>query len=250
LESSKDSSFPHPDLAAEDGLLVLGGDLSPKRLIEAYAWTIFPWYSQGLPILWWSPDPRLVLFPASLHLPRSLRRTLNKDQFRLSLDQAFESVISGCAKAVRPEGPGTWLTPEMIEAYNRLHQLGYAHSVEAWQGKELVGGIYGVALGKVFYGESMFYKVSGASKVALVALVQALSQRGFTCLDCQQTTGHMQRFGAKEIPRHELLGLVRQGLRRWGPGPGKWQGRGLLYWDRQGKAFVPQAIQGTTARTD
>ena len=232
--------FPHPDLAEEDGLLALGGDLSVPRLLQAYAWTVFPWYSEETPLLWWSPDPRLVLFCDEFHMPRSLRRTLNKGEFRLSVDQSFEQIIQGCARAKRPEGEGTWLTPEMIDAYSELHRQGHAHCVATWQGEELVGGIYGVALGRIFYGESMFYSVPNASKAALVALVQVLRERGFTAMDCQQTTAHMLRFGAREIPRGQLLHLVQKGLEETRVQDSPWGGEGLLRWVPSRRQFRPE----------
>lgn len=204
--------FPDPSEADPDGLLAIGGDLSPRRLLRAYAQGIFPWYSQNSPILWWSPDPRLTLFPRELHVPGSLRRVLNSGRFRFSLDKAFGQVIRACAAAPRPGQDGTWIVPEMIAAYERLHALGAAHSAEAWLGDELVGGVYGVALGSVFYGESMFHTEPNASKAAFATLVRWLEERGCSLIDCQQTTPHMLRFGARELPRREFLRLVAEGL--------------------------------------
>lgn len=212
-----DPVFPDPEEADPDGLLAIGGDLSPQRLITAYARGIFPWYSEGSPILWWSPDPRLALFPERLHVPASLRRTLNSGRFRFTLDQAFAQVIRACARATRPEQLGTWILPEMIKAYEALHALGIAHSAEAWAddgngGCELVGGVYGVALGGVFFGESMFRTKPDASKALFVTLVRWLGARGCTLIDCQQTTAHLLRFGAQELPRKEFLKRVSEGL--------------------------------------
>ena len=204
--------FPDPAEADPDGLLAIGGDLSPRRLVSAYANGIFPWYSVGSPILWWSPDPRLVLFPAELHVPHSLRRTLNAGYFRFSLDEAFGQVIRACAQTARPEQDGTWLVPEMILAYEELHAMGLAHSAEAWQGDRLVGGLYGVALGAVFFGESMFHAQPDASKALFATLVPWLAARGCQLIDCQQTTAHLLRFGAREVPRRDFLGLVARGL--------------------------------------
>lgn len=202
---NKDPVFPHPSLADPDGLLAVGGDLSVKRLISSYSQGIFPWYGPGSPILWWFPEPRLVLNPASIHIQRSLRRILNSGTFRISADTAFEQVIENCACVPRPGGLGTWLLPEMIDAYIQLHEKGFAHSFEAWQGSKLVGGIYGVGLGRAFFGESMFYLVPNASKIALVHLVRFLQVKGYHFMDCQQTTRHMLRFGAKEISGKAFL---------------------------------------------
>lgn len=234
-------AFPHPDAAEKDGLLAVGGDLRPQRLLKAYAWTIFPWYSQETPVLWWSPNPRLVLFFESLHIPKRLRRELQRGKISVTVDRAFVDVLYGCARTPRPEGDGTWLTPEMIAAYTRLHDLGYAHSVEAWQGGSVIGGIYGVALGRVFFGESMFYSIANASKIALVALTHVLQQRGFVCLDCQQTTQHMLRFGAREISRHHLLSLVQSSLAETGLVAGSWDSGDDLVWDPEARRFYAPA---------
>jgi leucyl/phenylalanyl-tRNA---protein transferase len=201
-------AFPPVDYADPDGLLAVGGDLSPERLLLAYGQGIFPWYSAATPPLWWSPDPRLVLFPEELKMSKSLRRVLNKDLFKVTLDQAFLKVIEGCAAVRRREGEGTWILPEMVEAYYRLHQLGYAHSVESWQEGELVGGLYGVAIGRVFFGESMFAQKTDASKVAFVRLVQMLRLREFVLIDCQVSTTHLKSLGAREIPREEFLNYL------------------------------------------
>jgi leucyl/phenylalanyl-tRNA---protein transferase len=206
--------FPPPHYADPDGLLAVGGDLSPKRLLLAYRQGIFPWYSEKTPPLWWSTDPRLVLFPNEFKVSKSLQRVLKKNLFRVTMDQAFPEVIRRCAAARRREGAGTWIVPDMVAAYHRLHQLGYAHSVESWQEGELAGGLYGVALGRVFFGESMFTEKTDASKVALVRLVQLLQQRDFELIDCQVTTAHLKRFGAREISRREFLehlaGTIRE----------------------------------------
>ena len=200
--------FPHPSLATPSGLLAVGGDLTLERLLLAYANGIFPWYSDPDPILWWSPDPRLVLFPGELRISNSLRRTVKKKIFKVTLDGAFGEVIRACG-STREE---TWLTPEMIEAYERLHEFGFAHSVETFYEGGLVGGLYGVALGRAFFGESMFSVMSDASKVALVFLVEHLSLRGFDFIDCQTPTEHLKSMGAREIPREEFLELLDAAL--------------------------------------
>ncbi len=202
--------FPDPEEADPDGLLAVGGDLSPERLLTAYSNGIFPWYSEDSPILWWSTSPRLVLLPHEFHMPRSLRRVLNKGTFTFTLDEAFSSVIKECANASRPDQDGTWIVDEMVEAYILLHDLGYAHSVEAWQDGELVGGLYGISLGSAFFGESMFFKVPDASKAAFAVLVNQLKAWDFTLIDCQQTTEHLLRFGAKEVQRFRYLAMLRE----------------------------------------
>ena len=205
---SDDLVFPHPSLADPSGLLAVGGDLSPERLLLAYANGIFPWYSDPDPILWWSPDPRLVLFPGELKISHSLRRTLKKQVFEVTLNGAFGEVIRACGRT-RDE---TWITREMIEAYEALHELGFAHSVETFCEGRLVGGLYGIALGRAFFGESMFSVMSDASKVALVCLVEHLSERGFQFIDCQTSTEHLKSLGAREISRKEFLGLLGAAL--------------------------------------
>jgi leucyl/phenylalanyl-tRNA--protein transferase len=203
--------FPSPALA-EDGLLAVGGDLRPERLLLAYASGIFPWYDDRQPILWHSPDPRMVLEAENLHVPASLRKTIRRCPYRLTLDSAFDEVIQGCAAARRTEGPGTWITPEMIAAYTELHRLGFAHSAEAWAGEELAGGLYGVSLGGAFFGESMFARRPDASKIAFVALVDQLARWGIRLVDCQVHTGHLERFGAEEWPRSRYLEALRKAL--------------------------------------
>ena len=198
-------SFPPPHLAIKEGLLAVGGDLSVERLLLAYRSGIFPWYSEGEPILWWSPDPRLVLYPDELRISRSLRKVIKRKIFHITFDQDFEAVITGCAEARRSYGEGTWITEEMKSAYINLHRQGYAHSVEVWQDEKLVGGLYGVAVGRAFFGESMFSRVSNASKVAFVSLVEALQKKCFTIIDCQVRTDHLIRFGAREISRKLFL---------------------------------------------
>ncbi len=204
-----DGSFPPIDRALDEpnGLLAAGGDLSPERLLSAYSQAIFPWFSDGQPILWWSPDPRMVLFVDELKVSRSLRRAVAKGQFEIRVDTVFEKVIGACA-APRSEQGGTWITPAMVAAYVRLHRLGYAHSVEAWQDNALVGGLYGVSIGRMFFGESMFAWQTDASKVALVHLAGMLKGWGMPLIDCQQDTAHLARLGARPISRKSFAAEV------------------------------------------
>lgn len=195
-------------LTEPNGLLAAGGDLSPARLLAAYRQGIFPWYQDGQPILWWSPDPRAVLWPAELKISRSLRRSVTKRGFELRVDSAFARVVAACAEP-RRYGGGTWITAEMAEAYERLHDLGWAHSFETWAEGRLVGGLYGVAIGRAFFGESMFTRVTDASKVALVNAVEFLRRRGVELIDCQVTSAHVKSLGAVEIPRAEFIALIR-----------------------------------------
>lgn len=204
--------FPSPELADEDGLLAVGGDLSEERLLRAYSMGIFPWYSEEYPILWWSPDPRLILIPEELKISRSLRRTINKGTFTVTFDTAFSAVIKSCSEVHRESDGSTWLTAEMIKAYTRLHHAGFAHSVESWYEGELAGGLYGVALGGIFFGESMFTRRSDASKVAFVQLVRTLMRWKFRLIDCQVTTEHLMSLGAREIPRSEFMALLREAV--------------------------------------
>jgi len=195
-------SFPPIEqaLTEPNGLLAAGGDLSPQRLLDAYRQGIFPWYSESQPILWWSPDPRMVLFVDEFKASRSLRKTVSRRMFDVSVDRAFRPVIEACAEPRDGQG-GTWITPAMIDAYTKLHRAGHAHSVEAWVDGELAGGLYGVAIGRMFFGESMFARVTDASKVALVHLVEILKRRDMPLIDCQQQTPHLARLGARLIPR-------------------------------------------------
>lgn len=215
--------FPHPNraLTEPDGLLAAGGNLTPRRLLRAYRMGIFPWYSADQPILWWSPDPRLVLLPECLKVSRSLRKTLRKGLFAITADTAFEQVVAACAGPRQGE-PGTWITSEMFRAYCRLHRLGHAHSIETWQQGELVGGLYGVSLGRVFYGESMFSWISDASKIALVALAAQLQRWEFAVIDCQVTTAHLLSMGAVDIPRSSFLQLLECYCPQPGQ-PGPWR---------------------------
>lgn len=210
---STDLSFPPVERASPEGLLAVGGDLRPERLLVAYRRGIFPWFNEGQPILWWSPDPRAVLFPSKLHVPRSLERTLRRKLFRITFDTSFRSVMEGCAgrRPQYPEG-GTWITSAMIDAYTRLHEMGYAHSAEAWREGTLVGGIYGVALGGAFFAESMFTLVDDASKAALATLVRQLEAWGFRIIDCQQSSPHIMRFGAEDLPRRDFIAHLTAAL--------------------------------------
>ncbi|MGQ0508145.1 MAG: leucyl/phenylalanyl-tRNA--protein transferase [Myxococcaceae bacterium] len=205
-------AFPDPDLADENGLLAVGGDLSPQRLLAAYANGIFPWYGDDLPILWHSPDPRFVLKPDKLHVPKSLRKTMKRREFEVRFDTAFAEVISACSETLRPGQKGTWITDDMRQAYVRLHQLGFAHSAETFQGGRLVGGVYGVSLGSAYFGESMFAHAPEASKVAFVTLVEKLQEWQFTLIDCQVETEHLTRFGAEHWPRRDFLAALDQAL--------------------------------------
>ena len=207
--------FPPAELASPEGLLAVGGDLSSARLLQAYRQGIFPWYNPGQPILWWSPDPRTVLFPEKLRVSRSLAKTLRHTTFRVTLDTAFEQVIDACAAPRRnsPSG-GTWITSEMRAAYCQLHHEGYAHSVEVWKGPALAGGLYGISLGSAFFGESMFSRETDASKIALAHLVRQLESWKFSVIDCQVASRHLFTLGAEEIPRQAFLALLKTALER------------------------------------
>lgn len=216
-----DTVFPPPDYADPSGLIAVGGDLSSERLLEAYRVGIFPWYSDDQPILWWSPDPRFVLDLDEFKISHSLRKTLRRNIFQVTFDRVFEEVIAACSTAPREGQRGTWITPEMQEAYVKLHGLGFAHSVETWCRGKLVGGLYGVSLGKAFFGESMFHHQTDASKVALAMLVEKLKRWGFHFIDSQMTTEHMTRLGAKEMPRRIFLKRLQSALRHSSK-RGKW----------------------------
>jgi leucyl/phenylalanyl-tRNA--protein transferase len=200
-------------LTDPNGLLAAGGDLSPERLIDAYAHGIFPWFGDDDPVLWWSPDPRMVLFTSEVHVSKSLRKRIRSGRMRVTLDSCFARVMEGCA-APRPGQEGTWITDEMKEAYIRLFELGLAHSVEVWEDEQIVGGLYGVTLGRMFFGESMFSRVADASKVALVTLVRQIERWGFRCIDCQMSTNHLSSLGAREIPRSAFLREIRPLMRQ------------------------------------
>lgn len=219
---TRDLWFPDPCHADKHGLLALGGDLSPERLLLAYASGIFPWFSPGDPVLWWSPDPRMVLVPTALHVPRRLLRIIRRKKFRITLDMDFDAVISACSLAGGREREGTWITRDMIRAYAALHSAGYAHSVEAWHDERLAGGLYGVAMGAVFFGESMFFNEPDASKVAFVYLVNWLADRGVKLIDCQVRTHHLARFGAGDMARDEFISRLMRLRARKGPPIESW----------------------------
>jgi leucyl/phenylalanyl-tRNA--protein transferase len=204
--------FPPAGLADPDGLLAVGGDLRPERLLLAYSSGIFPWPTEDFPLLWHSPDPRFVLRGDQLHVPRSLAKAMRRGRYRLSFDQAFDEVIEHCARKRRPGQNGTWITDEMVEAYRSLHHLGFAHSSEAWEGEELVGGLYGVSLGGAFFGESMFAEAPDASKSAFVRLVEQLDRWSIHLIDAQVHTAHLQRFGAEHWPRDRYLAALAKAL--------------------------------------
>ena len=213
FQLTQDSVFPPVHWASKIGLLAVGGDLSPRRLLEAYRQGIFPWYSEAEPILWWSPDPRFVLLPEELKISRSMQQFLKKNLLRITYDLNFTDVIAACQKP-RPQQEATWITPEMQAAYIRLHELGFAHSVEAWQEDVLVGGLYGVSLGRCFFGESMFSTVSNASKAALIDLVRRLKTLDFSLIDCQVYTAHLESLGGRHIPRSEFMVLLKKALKQ------------------------------------
>lgn len=217
-----DLSFPPPELATPEGVLAVGDDLRPERLLSAYSQGIFPWPVRGFPLLWFCPDPRFVLPLGEVHLGRSMKRAVRRSNLSVRFDTAFDEVIDRCAHAPRPGQDGTWITTDLRNAFMRLHQLGYAHSVEAWHGNELVGGLYGVALGSMFFGESMFARTPDASKVAFVTLLGQLRAWGFDVVDCQVETEHLARFGARSWPRSRFLEQVSQSMKaatRRGPWP-------------------------------
>ena len=208
---TEDLIFPHPSLANSDGLLAAYGDLSPERLLFAYCNGIFPWYSEGEPILWWSPDPRFILYPKDIKISHSMKKILKKNTFKITYNTCFKDVIANCAN-VRKDTTGTWITDEMIEAYCTLHELNFAHSIEAWYENKLVGGLYGLIIGKCFFGESMFSLMSNASKAAFITLCQKLEEENFLFIDCQVYTKHLESLGAVMISRDEYLKLLKKGI--------------------------------------
>jgi len=214
-------AFSPPHLASKEGLLAVGGDLSRKRLLLAYRMGIFPWFADDEPILWWSPDPRLVLYPHEIKISKTLKKILRKGSFKVTMDTAFVRVINQCAQIRLENNQRTWIVKDMIDAYCTLHESGFAHSVEAWYQGELAGGLYGVSLGRCFFGESMFTRISNASSVALVKLVEYLNTLSFDMIDCQLTTRHLLRFGAREIPRTQFLTQLEESLKA-STKKGKW----------------------------
>jgi leucyl/phenylalanyl-tRNA--protein transferase len=211
---SEKLEFPPAWLARSDGLLCIGGDLSSKRVLLAYEKGIFPWFSENEPLLWWSPDPRLVLFPENIHISKSLKKKIKRSPFDIKIDNAFEETIRSCAFVRKKRDEGTWIIPEMVAAYTKLHRLGYAHSIEAWNDNKLVGGLYGVCIGGSFFGESMFSIESDASKIALVALANLLKNNNFDLIDCQVTTHHLLDMGAVEISRNSFLDIIQKSVKR------------------------------------
>lgn len=220
----KEPVFPHPENSNPDGILAVGGDLSPERLIEAYTHGIFPWYSSDTPIIWWSPDPRFVIYPDEVQVSKSMRQVMKRGIFEIRFDTSFRDVITECGGRRKNED-GTWITPEMIEAYVNLHRLGFAHSVEAWRGGKLAGGLYGVSLGGMFFGESMFSRESNASKAALVVLAANLVRLGFDLIDSQVYTPHVESLGGIHMDRGCFLDIVSESVKRetiagnWGENP-------------------------------
>ena len=209
----KEIIFPDPNLAEKDGLLAIGGDLSPERLIEAYANGIFPWYSEGEPLLWWSPDPRMILFPDKFKISKSLGQSIRNKKNEVFFDRDFKAVIENCAITDRNGEKGTWITPDMQKAYINLHKAGFAHSVETYKDDKLIGGLYGISLGKAFFGESMFHTETDASKIALYSLVTRMKDWGFHFIDVQQETNHLKSLGAETVPRKKFLGLLVEALK-------------------------------------
>ena len=207
-----DLIFPPVEMATEEGILAIGGDLRIERLLLAYRNGIFPWYSEGEPIVWWSPDPRFVLFPEKLRVTKSMQSVLNNGSFRFTINRAFATVLQNCKTITRKEQEGTWITPAVQQAYADLHQLGYAHSAEAWMNGELVGGLYGIRLGNLFFGESMFSKVSNASKFAFINYVHQLQKEKVKLIDCQVHTAHLESLGSKMIDRKKFMALLSENL--------------------------------------
>jgi leucyl/phenylalanyl-tRNA--protein transferase len=206
--------FPHPDKATPEGILAVGGNLSPGMLLSAYGQGVFPWFSENEPVLWWSPDPRFVLFPRELRVSESMKKVIRKGLFTYGIDTRFRDVVTACSRTPRPGQNGTWITEGMIEGYSRLHELGYAHSVEVYSGCELVGGLYGVSLGRVFFGESMFTWKPNASKAAFLLFGLALGSLGFDIIDSQVSTAHMESMGGRYVSRKEYLGILKNSLEK------------------------------------
>ncbi len=212
IYSLNESNIFPPVEHAEEGILAIGGDLSPERLIAAYTSGIFPWFSDDEPIIWWAPDPRFILFPNQLKVSKSMKQLLKQKHFSVTFDTRFQEVIKACAQQNRPGQAGTWITEEMLSAYTSLHQMGLAHSVEVWNHNKLVGGLYGVSLGKAFFGESMFFSESNASKFGFIRLVEFLTQHNFEFIDCQIETEHLKSLGASFVPRFQFMDLLQKAL--------------------------------------
>jgi len=213
LDEKTTFQFPNPDSATPEGIVAVGGNLSPGMLLSAYSQGIFPWYSDGDPIIWWSPDPRCVIFTDELHVSKSMKKLLRRGQFHITLDRRFRNVITACKKIPRTGQNGTWITDAMLEAYIVMHDLGYAHSVEVWEGKWFAGGMYGISLGNFFFGESMFSLIPNASKAAIIHLNDIIRKMGFLLIDCQIYSAHLQTLGARMIARDEFLRLLEEGLK-------------------------------------
>jgi len=204
--------FPHPSTADSNGVLAIGGDLHPERLLLAYQYGIFPWFNEGDPVIWWHPDPRFVIYPDEVKIAKSMRPYFNQEKYSITFDRSFIDVIDACQNISRKGQPGTWITEDIIDAYDYLHQMGYAHSVEVWADEELVGGLYGVSLGKVFFGESMFSKEKNTSKIALIALCRVLEEKGFQFIDCQIANAHLKSMGGRYISREEFMSCMRKNI--------------------------------------
>ncbi|GIM55446.1 leucyl/phenylalanyl-tRNA--protein transferase [Capnocytophaga cynodegmi] len=200
--------FPSPEIASEEGIIAYGYDLTPERLLEAYQNGIFPWYNEEEPVLWWSPNPRFVLFPEKLHISKNIKKLLRKNIYQVTYNQSFEEVIINCASIPRKDQDGTWIHPEMITTYTQLHQLGYAHSVEVWYDNQLVGGLYGIKMGNIFCGESMFSRKSNASQVGFITFLQQHTE--IKLVDCQVYSEYLEKLGAEEIPRTQFLEIIRR----------------------------------------
>jgi leucyl/phenylalanyl-tRNA---protein transferase len=212
LDESDFFQFPSLEKATPDGIVAMEGNLSPGMLLSAYKQGIFPWYSEGEPILWWSPDPRMVLFPDNIHISKSMAGIFKKEKFSFSMDNQFREIIDSCGEIPRKHEAGTWITPEMKDAYTHLHKLGWGHSLEVWMDNELIGGLYGLSIGSVFFGESMFSKKTDASKAAFIILAETLGNLDFTMIDCQLYTPHLESLGAEKIGRDEYLRLLKTGI--------------------------------------
>lgn len=210
--NSNDITFPHPDLASDEGVVAIGGDLSIDRLLLAYQYGYFPWFNPDEPILWWHPNPRFVLFTEDVRIAKSMRSYFNQEKFTLSFDQDFDGVINACEKIKRHNQPGTWISEDIKEAYTELHRMGIAHSVEVWEDDKLVGGLYGVSLGKIFFGESMFSLVSNSSKFALISLAAVLRKNGYEIIDCQMPNSHLKSMGGRYISRNVFLSILRSNI--------------------------------------
>jgi leucyl/phenylalanyl-tRNA---protein transferase len=213
LNETEYFQFPSVEKASPEGIVAMEGNLSPGMLLSAYKQGIFPWYSEGEPILWWSPNPRMVLFPEKIHISKSMARTFKLEKFTFSMDNQFREVVNTCSGIPRKHEDGTWITLEMKDAYAHLHKLGWGHSLEVWKDNELVGGLYGLSIGSVFFGESMFFRERDASKAAFIVLSQTLGKLGFTIIDCQLYTAHLESLGAEKIDREEYLELLKEGLK-------------------------------------